>query len=188
MNTESMIELIVEQAIWDGIAGSSHGEAHWLRVFKLADKMINRMALMVKGNNKLVVNRGVVGFAALLHDVGRVHDGRDPAHGYRGASTAVRVATTIYASGKNQWDLILPKDFHKKVAELGMIADIVNRHCLKGPGDYLEMQIVKDADKLDRVRFSGKRSVDVDRLALDVSRDMVEEAVELYEESRVAEV
>ena len=182
MDVESMVELVVEQTLWDGLVGGVHGEKHWLRVFKLADKIINCMTLNIK--TRLVVNRGVVGLAALLHDVGRIHDGRDYDHGYRGAAIAFKVAGNVFASGKNQLDLATPTGFHKKMVELGKIADIVSRHCLPGPGDYLEMQIVKDADKLDRVRFGGKKAVDVNRLALVESKSLLDDAVGLYDESK----
>lgn len=183
MNTESMIELVAEQALWESLVSSRYGEAHWLRVFKLTDKIIN--CLMLERKTKLVVNKGIVGLASLLHEIGRIHDGKDPNHGFRGASIAFRVAGNIFATGPNKLALATPKGMQAKLVELGRIADIVNRHCMKGPGDYLEMQIVKDADKLDRVRIKGAASVDVDRLALDVSRSLVGEAVRLYEDSKV---
>ena len=182
MNTDSMIELVVEQALWKGLIAGIHGEAHWLRVFKLTEKIINCMVLARK--DKLVVNRGVIGLSALLHDIGRVNDGKDPDHGYRGAPVAFRVAGNIMAKGKNQLKLATPKGFHAGMVELGKIADIVTRHCFPGPGDYLEMQIVKDADKLDRVRLNGVEAVDLDRLALEASKTLIDEAVRLYDESR----
>jgi len=136
----------------------------------------------MKGKNRLVVNRGVVGLGALLHDIGRVHDGKDLDHGFRGAPIAFKVAGNVFAS--NQSAMATPKGFYGKMAELGKVCDIVARHCLPGPGDYLEMQIVKDADKLDRVRFGGVKSLDVNRLAWpDICVPIIDDAINLYENS-----
>lgn len=180
MDVESMIEMVVEHALWDKLAEGIHGEKHWLRVFKLADKIMS--CLMLARKTKLVVNKGMVGMAALLHDIGRVNDGADPDHGYRGAPIAFKLAASLMAQGQNKIALATPKGFYAKMAELGRIADIVSRHCLPGPGDYLEMQIVKDADKLDRVRLGGPDAVDLDQLALPVSKTLIDTAVKLYEQ------
>lgn len=138
---------------------SPHGRGHAYRTAILA----KAIQLRVGGNVEMVVAAG------LLHDVGRIHDKGDPMHGYRGVYYAIQ------AMMDPVWvNCMLPLNMSNK----GMVTDIIIHHCEPGPGTFLEMQIVKDADKLDRVRFQGDNELsavlDVDRLHFkDISADMI---------------
>jgi hypothetical protein len=108
-------------------------------------------------NEKVGGDKVVVTMAALLHDIGRLHDNDDPDHGYRVAPSLFDAATDLAWVDPVEW---------------GKIAHIVFEHCLPGPGDFLEMQIVKDADKLDLFR-NKMGGPDPHRLALDISKNEI---------------
>jgi hypothetical protein len=166
MTTESMIELISQHTLWSGLGKSLYGEQHWLRTFKFADLIMKQL---MKRKEAGTLDPEVIGMAALMHDIGRVHDGDDEFHGFRGVATTIRVACTIFAQPSQLTIALSPgmdiPNIYTVQQKLGRIADIVCRHSEAGPGDYLEMQVVKDANKLDRVRFGGQEHVDASRLA-----------------------
>jgi len=176
MNLVEMINAVAERAIWAGIVNGIYGIDHWRRTFKLAEAIMKKT-----GGNKHIVS-----FAALCHDIGRVNHNRDRNHGYRGASVAIRVAGNIFAA--NPMSMALPKDFNGTMVVMGKIADIVSRHCLDHRPDYLEMQIVNDANILDRVRFDGKRSIDVSKFAMpEVSKKLIKTALKMLKDDPVPE-
>ncbi len=173
MNFDTKIELVAEQALWAGLSKSVHGDSHWRRTFLLAE-----MIMAETGGH-----RHIVGYSALMHDIGRLHSDPDRNHGYRGASFAIRIAGNDYANSP-----LSTNEFYGTMVILGKIAEIVSRHCLPDIPDYLEMQIVHDANILDRVRFNGRDSIDVSRFALpDVSEPLIDAALELLDEEPVAE-
>jgi len=168
-----MIEMVAENVLWEGIKDTMYGESHWRRTFLIADAMCKQ----------LPANREVVGMAALLHDIGRVGVKPDSYHGYRGAGQALRVAGNIMAT--NPLQNAVPKHFYAMMVNIGMITDIVNRHCLEShDDDYLELQVVRDANILDRVRFGGRAMIDVERLSLrHVSEPLIGYAMEILEDT-----
>ena len=174
MNLDAMIEAVAEQAIWPGLLKSKYGDRHWRRTFKLAEMIMEQAG----GHN------GIVGYAALCHDIGRVSDLQDANHGFRGASIAMRIAAQSYAT------MPMPQNqFNGTMVILGKIEDIVSRHCLDHEPDYLEMQIVHDANILDRVRFDGVASINPEMFALpDVSIPLIAAAMELLESEPAPEL
>lgn len=171
MNLDAMIESVAEQAIWPQITKGLYGEGHWRRTFLLAERIMET----VGGHN------GIVGYAALCHDIGRVNYAQDRNHGYRGASLAMRIAANGYAQS-GQAGLYSTNEFNGMMVILGKITDIVSRHSLDHRPDYLEFQIVHDANVLDRVRHDGRKSIDVDHFAIpEVSEPLIDYALELLE-------
>jgi len=169
MNLDSMIEAVAEQTIWPKLTDGIYGEGHWRRTFMLAERIMKSTG----GHN------GIVGYASLCHDIGRVNHERDRQHGYRGASIAIRIAATGYAVTA---PTMANNEFYGMMVILGKIADIVSRHSLDHAPDYLEFQVVHDANILDRVRFDGRESIDVNMFAMpEVSEPLIDYAMELLE-------
>jgi hypothetical protein len=173
MNLNSIIEEIAKQALWDGLADGLYGEKHWRRTFLLADAIAKEVP----------ANKEIIGLAALLHDIGRLNHKQDSFHGYRGAAQALRVTANIFAV--DFLGGVLPDDFFGRMVILGKIIDIVNRHCLEPhDDDPIELQVVRDANILDRVRFKGRDSIDPQYLALrHVSEGLIDYALEILEDT-----
>lgn len=144
---------------------SPHGRGHVCRTAILAQAI----QLHVGGDLQMIVA------AALLHDIGRIDDKGDAMHGYRG----------VYYAIQAMMDPLWVNCVALNMAKKGMVTDIIIHHCEPGPGTFLEMQIVKDADKLDRVRFQGENILvssvlDIQRLHFkEISIGMILEAQDL---------
>jgi hypothetical protein len=168
MNLSAMIEAVAEQAIWSGLVAGIYGEGHWRRTFKLAEMLMQKTPR---------AHKHIVGLACLCHDIGRLNHMSDRNHGYRGASIAMRIAANLFAQhpmGGNE--------FYGAMVTIGKVSDIVSRHCLNHRPDYLEFQIVHDANILDRVRFEGRASIDVKKFSIPkISIPLIDAALELLE-------
>ncbi len=114
-----------------------HGMHHVTRVLVWADQIAHGM--MERGD---MVDLAVVRWAALVHDVGRWNDGRDPEHGMRSAQWVKHERNRLFARLTD--------------------AQVENlQHCCTWhvPRDELiqektnELICLKDADGLDRVRI-----------------------------------
>ena len=91
---------------------------------------------------------GLLAFCgAYIHDLGRVHDGRDPRHG-------ANAANRHFAKFNHIWD-----KYQLTEKERIFVRWAVEQHCChqwlhRGEEGYDVMAILKDADALDRCRFS----------------------------------
>ena len=117
--------------------------------------------------DRVELNLPVIVAAALLHDVGREHDGVDPMHGLRSAEM-VRVWA-------RNGDLGLDTD---------LLYQVILHHCR--PPDTApmvdppwEVRIMGDADKLDRFRLGGPIPLDETLLTLPESLALVDLAAGL---------
>lgn len=131
---------------------TSHGIDHALRTCDLACKIS-----LAEGGDIDVIRA-----AALLHDIGRENIFSDPGHGKRGAGIAREILVRIGAD----WDL-------------EKITDIIARHDDPDDGDYLELEIVKDADKLELMRISPDY-LELDRLSTDEALRLVPQVIEIH--------
>lgn len=144
----------------DGI----HGIAHVARVLVWAEWLADALEAVGEG-----VDREVVRCAAVVHDVARVDDGRDPDHGRRAAA---RVAG------------------HTRLLPVALTAAQVEavRYCCEWhvPSDAecpvmtAELRCLKDADGLDRVRIYD---LNPKYLRTEPARRLVARAQELLEQS-----
>lgn len=159
-------KLIAEQLIRDFEPQQSwlmhdsylHGVDHMARVFILQELICDK--LDVQG---ITVNREAVRWAAMAHDVGRVDDGIDIDHGRRSA---------IWIK-ENLSSLMSPE-------MLDVVTYIVQWHVPPDrdtPVMTLELQILKDADALDRVRLGD---LDIRYLRTDAAMSLVSVAEDLF--------
>lgn len=141
-----------------------HGIAHEARVLVWAEVLI-----AAQEKRGISVDRDVVRCAAIVHDVGRLNDGRDSEHGARSALWVAKNArllpvalTTAQLDAVQyccEWHVPPDEDCPKLTAELT---------CLK------------DADGLDRVRIDD---LDPTRLRLEAARQLVGLAESLLDQS-----
>lgn len=131
---ESLIREYQPQESWLRHDSTIHGIGHLTRVFILQELISNQLV-----RDGEILNQQALRWAAISHDVGRVDDGLDPQHGRRSA----------------QW-------MHENLREamspetLDIATYIVRWHVpndWEAPKMTLELQILKDADALDRVRL-----------------------------------
>lgn len=111
-----------------------HGVDHMARVFILQELICQQ--LEAEG---VKVNRTATRYAAMAHDVGRLDEGRDLDHGRRSAAWMKQHLT----------DKLSPED-------LDTATYIVHWHVPpdnEAPVMTTELQVLKDADGLDRVRL-----------------------------------
>ena len=137
-----------------------HGDAHAARVMVWA----NLLGRWLKADG-VVVDLEVVRWSALLHDVRRVNDGRDPAHGERAAAW-------ILAGG-------VPVLHNLGPERVDAIAACCRWHVppdSAAPSMTPELACLKDADALDRVRLGLAH---VGPLRLPGARLLLPQAVDL---------
>ena len=145
-----------------------HGVSHWERTAIFAGWIADEADFELSQ-----IQRNVILMSAICHDLGRTNDGHDPLHGYAGVLPAIRfmdslrVLETIFI-----WQKGGPT---QACHPAGKIMDIIIHHVDNSPGSIEEMQIVKDADKLDHMRF-GKETLIKERLCLPASRKLIERA------------
>lgn len=138
---------------------NEHGRLHSLRVLMLTQIIAYQMNLPLK-------ERVILAEAAVFHDIKRDNDGIDETHGARSAAYYAKVNRNA--------------DFFTKF--------LCKYHCLPDEVCYAEIErndklrknrelatklinIFKDADALDRVRF-GIRDLDINQLRLPVSKEL----------------
>ena len=161
----SLVEIAREHCMNPGLIHYIHGESHWDRTMALAG--------MIQAHHR-EADLGMVLCGACFHDIGRIDDGPDAEHGFRAARAAL-VAANLTA---REMPELLPASRSEHDVWKGKLLEIIFHHCDYGPGTFLEMQIVKDADKLDRFRLSPQ-GPDPDRLALETSRNLMDTARKL---------
>lgn len=134
-----------------------HAVDHMARVFIMQELICQQLA-----SQGVTVNRTATRFATMVHDVGRIDDGADPQHGSRSAAWM----------RQNLADKMSPTD-------MDVASYIVHWHVpddSEAPVMTTELQVMKDADGLDRVRLGD---LDVSRLRTDAAKTLVGIAKEL---------
>jgi len=134
-----------------------HGLSHAARVLVWADQLVRRLE-----ESTVAVDGEAVRWAAALHDIGRLDDGRDRQHGERSAAWLER----------NYRLLPVALDARR----LSAIAYICRWHVPRdgeAPAMTVELQCLKDADGLDRVRIFD---LDARQLRLAAAQDLVDGA------------
>jgi uncharacterized protein len=154
------------QAAWFHSPGGIHGLAHTARVLVWANLLAEALGADVE----------VVRWAAAVHDVGRVDDGRDPEHGERSATWWLNAGAVAPALGEAQRQAVasavrwhVPWD-----DQVPMAARTPEWVCLK------------DADGLDRARLASVpvSGLDPRLLRTPHARGMVDLARALVDETR----
>lgn len=147
----------------DGI----HGIRHVARVLVWADQVAQWMDTQGKP-----VDIEVVRWAAVLHDVGRLDDGRDPEHGTRSAH---------WLGDNRSW--LFPEMDAQRV-------EVIQYCCIwhvppdaQVPEISNELICLKDADGLDRVRLGD---LNPSLLRTDFARNGVGDAQTLFDATRKA--
>lgn len=141
--------------------GEIHGVEHMTRVFILQELICDELERL-----GVTVDRQVTRFAAMAHDVGRVDDGLDLEHGRRSAEW---IATHLA-------DRMSPD-------VLDAVTYCVYWHVPPddaAPVMTIELQVLKDADGLDRVRLGD---LDPSYLRTTPAKELVHVAQELYSKS-----
>lgn len=150
-----------------------HGKNHAGRAVVLGS-LLSR--LIQKHNPSLQINHDVITYTLALHDTHRKEITDDPDHG---------VYAAMYY--KNTTNLI-PEDIKPEVIRLIQLHDIPTnkiRHDKQTP----ELHVVKDADKLERVRLNGgtiteAERLDPNRLHFNESKQMIPIARELFRRTK----
>jgi uncharacterized protein len=143
-----------------------HDKLHALRVAFLALLLAKKQGLDKKEMRKLAI-------AAVLHDAKRENDGPDPAHGKRAVKKCLP-------------ELNIQNDDIAFLVEKHCAPDLTESAKKKLPKTLLsELDILKDADALDDVRF-GLSAVDIQQLRLNDSRSMTAIARLAFEQLRLA--
>lgn len=154
---EQLLREFEPQAAWLCHDSHLHGVDHMTRVFILQELICQ--GLIDQG---VKVNQTATRYAAMVHDVGRVNDGTDPEHGQRSAAWMT----------EHLVDKLSAED-------LDVATYIVHWHVPTdeaAPVMTTELQVMKDADGLDRVRLGD---LDPARLRTDIARSLVATATEL---------
>lgn len=173
---ERILNMVQSRMYDPTLAAGGHGVEHWRRTMILAEYIWN-----LAGHPGLL---DVVILGAAMHDMGRRNERQDPDHGWRGVVLACQTMVDMaypMSGASRLFGVDEPPEFPEiriipgNPIVLGKVCDIVCRHCLVGPGDWPGLQIVSDADRLELMR-GGHGATDPNRLALDVSRQIYDEA------------
>lgn len=135
-----------------------HGVGHLARVFIMQELICDLL-----NEQGITVNRDATRYAAMAHDVGRTHDDHDSDHGWRSADWIKN----------NLTDQMTPE-------LLDTVTYIVHWHVPPdndAPEMTTELQVLKDADGLDRVRLGD---LNVSYLRTDAAKELVDIAEQLY--------
>lgn len=151
-----LTEILLLHMLNPELIGGGHGVKHALHTVMIAEQLHEDLGHT--GNDV------AVRCAAAFHDIGRLSSGGDMSHGFRGVPVSMAAMDDIS-------DHLLPSQTVDWLEAKGMVACIIAMHCYPIMGNFTEMKIVMDADKLGRYRMGVKNWPDPDRLALHVSRD-----------------
>lgn len=154
-----------------------HGKNHAGRALLLG---LLLSKILQKKNPTAQINQPVIGFCLALHDTHRKEVSDDPDHGIRAADW--------YESS----DGIIPEEIKPHVLTIMRIHDVPTSDLLPEQ-QTLELQVVKDADKLERVRLNGNtvsqhERLDPNRLFFQtLSPNMIPIAKELFQKTQSKE-
>lgn len=160
--SEQLLRDFEPQESWLAHESYLHGVGHLTRVFIMQELICNLLE-----EQGITVNRQATRWAAIVHDVGRVDDGPDLDHGMRSAAWMKN----------NLQDKISPET-------LDVATYIVHWHVPhdeEAPEMIRELQVLKDADGLDRVRLGD---LNPEFLRTDVAPQLVDIATKLERLSR----
>ncbi len=138
---------------------SVHGVDHMARVFILQELICD-----ILESQNTAVNREALRWASSTHDIGRINDGLDLDHGTRSARWI----------SDNLSNYMTPE-------LLDVVTYIVHWHVPsddKAPVMTTELQVLKDADALDRVRLGD---LDPRYLRTDAAMSLIGVAEDLYD-------
>jgi len=153
-----LIRKFEPKSSWLSHDSELHGVDHMARVFILQELICDKLE-----KQGIVVNREVVRWASMAHDVGRLDDGIDLEHGTRSAKWI-----------KNNLSDQMSSEM------LDMVTYIIHWHVppdSEAPVMTTELKVLKDADGLDRVRLGD---LDTSYLRTDVATGLVGLADDLY--------
>lgn len=160
------IEALLSKFMSSEMLAGIHGTKHAFRTMLIAGKILAEIPH---------ADPAVVICASTFHDVGRINDGHDPLHGFRGVPRVLEIMELIRNPDcpepeTGAWDVVK-----------GKVANIVANHWLPGFGIGFDAQVVKDADRLDLLRM-GPGKLDPSRLVLNHSRDLIPWVLELLKD------
>lgn len=133
-----------------------HGQTHLARVAIMGE------AIRIHLHSSLPAHAVMI--AGMTHDMGRTDDSQDLEHAIKGLEGATRVMLSLEPS-----DVVFGNPIY------GEIIHAIIHHSDNAPGCTELEKILKDADKLDRLR-GGDHNLAVSRLELMPSIAFVEEA------------
>lgn len=143
---------------------NNHGIKHALNIALFAFIITNYINIPEKDINLLID-------AALLHDIGRINDFDDMEHGKNGAQIAytLKKNDSYYTSENLKLLLALieghtHETYDNQMIEKYKIEDVLRYKNL--------LQIIKDADIIDRVRLSEHPLIEMERLNFEVSKKL----------------
>ena len=156
--SEQLVRDFEPQKSWLMHDSLVHGVDHLTRVFILQELICNRLEAQ-----NVPVNREALRWASSVHDVGRIDDGIDAEHGSRSA----------------QWIKDNLSD-RMSLELLDLVTYIVHWHVPSddmAPTMTMELQVLKDADALDRIRIGD---LNTSYLRTDAARSLVDVAEDLF--------
>jgi len=142
-----------------------HGKLHTQRVMAWTCVLAQKMNM--DGPGRLAF------FAARVHDLGRLTDGREPGHGLRSAENYLPLYRKLF------------EEFGLLAEEYRVVYDIVKWHSKSDEppvetGNIEVINLLKDADGLDRVRL-GFDEPDVRFFRNEISKKLVSQARQLHD-------
>lgn len=142
-----------------------HGRLHTHRVMVWVCVLSEKLNL--NGQGRLAF------FAAKVHDLGRLTDGKEPGHGQRSADLCLGKYRGLF------------EDFGLSVSDDRIVSDAVRWHSRSdeppaGCNGIEVINLLKDADGLDRVRL-GTDEPDVKYFRYSLTQQFVKAARQLYE-------
>ena len=156
--TEQLLREFEPQQSWLMHDSHVHGVEHMARVFILQELICQKLEVQ-----DIKLNRDALRWAAMTHDVGRVDDGIDIYHGRR----------------SSKW---IEENLSAQMSPemLDTVTYIVHWHVpsdADAPVMTIELQVLKDADALDRVRLGD---LDIRYLRTEAAQSLVPVAEELF--------
>ncbi len=173
-NSQALGDIFERYMLNKKLLHSNHGVAHGLRTAILVAEIDKH----ISGEADL----DVLLPAAAFHDIGRLDEGGDPDHGLRGASIVMKIMEELLVLAQP-----IIHDYQRTISEWNdwyltqgkKIADIVGGHASVLAGDFYEMKVVIDADKLDRFRLAEEQWPDPKRFCLGQTSHLMDFAKEL---------
>lgn len=159
--SEQLLRAYEPREEWLAHDSDIHGVGHMTRVFILQELICDGLEQL-----DIPVDREVIRYAAMAHDVGRVDDGLDLEHGKR----------------STEW---IASNLAKRMSPemLDAVTYCVYWHVppdSEAPVMSTELQVLKDADGLDRVRLGD---LDPSYLRTEPARELIDVARRLHKES-----
>jgi len=159
----AVLHAIPYSLLGDIVCTCQHGIHHMARTAAYALLLYSEIERELVFSRRIPTWQLIV--AAVCHDLGRMDEGGDPAHGIRGAMRAALAMKDMVGG-------ILITDDHFIEGE---IIHAIIHHCDPSKGDDVLSRVLKDADKLDLLR-GGQDRLNTDKLFYVHSTNLVERA------------